>query len=162
MVNIMVQWLMTGFVSLMHPFFISVIEINHNAKEATVEISVRVFTEDFEKTLQKRTTTRLDIIKPPDNAFLDKQISAYLAEKIKLKVNGQLVAFHYLGHEVQKESVWSYMEVEKMSDVKKIEVDCSLLYDFEKAQSNIIHVKNKGTDKSYKLDYPKSGAVFEF
>jgi hypothetical protein len=81
MVNIMVQWLMTGFVSLMHPFFISVIEINHNAKEATVEISVRVFTEDFEKTLQKRTTTRLDIIKPPDNAFLDKQIGAYLAEK---------------------------------------------------------------------------------
>jgi hypothetical protein len=54
------------------------------------------------------------------------------------------------------------MEVEKVSDVKKIEVDCSLLYDFEKAQSNIIHVKNKGTDKSYKLDYPKNSAVFEF
>jgi hypothetical protein len=162
MVNIMVQWLMTGLVSLIHPFFVSVIEINHNAKEATIEISVRVFTEDFEKTLQKRTTTRLDIIKPPDNAFLDKQIGAYLAEKIKLKVNGQPVAFHYLGHEVQKESVWSYIEVEKISDVKKIEVDCSLLYDFEKAQSNIIHVKNKGTDKSYKLDYPKSSAVFEF
>ncbi|MES2373588.1 MAG: DUF6702 family protein [Bacteroidota bacterium] len=162
MVNIMVQWLMTGFVSLIHPFFVSVIEINHNAKEATVEISVRVFTEDFEKTLQKRTTTRLDIIKPPDNAFLDKQIGAYLAEKIKLKVNGQPVTFHYLGHEVQKESVWSYMEVEKMSDVKKIEVDCSLLYDFEKSQSNIIHVKNKGTDKSYKLDFPKNSAVFDF
>lgn len=153
---------MTGFVSLMHPFFVSVIEINHNAKEATVEISVRVFTEDFEKTLQKRTTARLDIIKPPDNAFLDKQIGAYLAEKIKMKVNGQPVTFHYLGHEVQKESVWSYMEVEKVSDVKKIELDCSLLYDFEKAQSNIIHVKNKGTDKSYKLDYPKNSAVFEF
>ncbi|MDB5210374.1 MAG: hypothetical protein JWQ30_1201, partial [Sediminibacterium sp.] len=154
--------LMTGFVSLIHPFFISVIEINHNAKEATVEISVRIFTEDFEKTLQNRTTTRLDIIKPADNAFLDKQISAYLAEKIKLKVNGQPVTFHYLGHEVQKESVWSYMEVEKVSDVKKLEVDCSLLYDFEKAQSNIIHVKNKKTEKSYKLDFPKSSAVFEF
>ncbi|MES2332255.1 MAG: DUF6702 family protein [Bacteroidota bacterium] len=162
MVNIMVHWLMTGFVSLIHPFFISVIEINHNAKEATVEISVRIFTEDFEKTLQKRTTTRLDIIKPADNAFLDKQISSYLAEKIKLKVNGQPVTFHYLGHEVQKESVWSYMEVEKVSDVKKLEVDCSLLYDFEKAQSNIIHVKNKETEKSYKLDFPKSSAVFDF
>jgi hypothetical protein len=162
MVNIMVQWLMTGIVSLIHPFFVSVIEINHNAKEATVEISVRVFTEDFEKTLQKRTTTRLDIIKPPDNAFLDKQIGAYLAEKIRLKVNGQPVTFHYLGHEVQKESVWSYMEVEKIADVKKIELDCSLLYDFEKGQSNIIHVKNKGADKSYKLDYPKNIAVFEF
>ncbi|MEO8171576.1 MAG: DUF6702 family protein [Sediminibacterium sp.] len=162
MVNIMLQWLMTGVVSMLHPFFVSIIEINHNAKEATVEISVRVFTEDFEKTLQKRTTTRLDVIKPADNAFLDKQISSYLAERIKLKVNGQPVTFNYLGHEVQKESVWSYMEVIKVSDVKKIEVDCSLLYDFEKAQSNIIHVKNKGMDKSYKLDYPKNSAVFDF
>ena len=53
MVNIMVQWLMTGIVSLMHPFFISVIEVNHNAKDATVEISVRIFNEDFENTETK-------------------------------------------------------------------------------------------------------------
>jgi hypothetical protein len=162
MVNILVQWLMTGIVSLMHPFFVSVIEINHNAKEASVEISVRVFTEDFEKTLQKYTTTHLDILKPPDNAFLEKQISQYLSQKIKLKVNGQPVTLNYLGHEVQKESVWSYFEVPKITAVNKLEVDCSLLYDFEKAQSNIIHVKSKGEDKSYKLDYPKTGAVFEF
>lgn len=162
MVNIMVQWLMTGLVSMMHPFFISVIEINHNAKDATVEISVRVFTEDFEKTLQKRTTTRLDMIKPPDNAFLDKQIGIYLTEKIKLKVNGQPVVLNYLGHEVQKESVWSYLEVLKVAGLKTLQVDCSLLYDFETAQSNIIHVKNGSVEKSYKLDYPKTGTVFEF
>ena len=162
MVNIMVQWLMTGIVSLMHPFFVSVIEINHNTKEASVEISVRVFTEDFEKTLQKYTTTRLDIIKPPDNAFLEKQISNYLSQKIKLKINGQPVTLTYVGHEIQKESVWSYFEVPKVAVVNKLEVDCSLLYDFEKAQSNIVHVKSKGEEKSYKLDYPKTNTVFEF
>lgn len=162
MVNIMVQWLMTGIVSLIHPFFVSVIEINHNAKEATVEISVRVFTEDFEKTLQKYTTTKLDILKPSDNAFLEKQISNYLIQRIKVKVNGQPVTPTYLGHEIQQESVWSYLEIPKMSAVNKLELDCTLLYDFEKKQSNIIHVKNKGADKSFKLDYPKTGAVFEF
>lgn len=162
MVNIMVQWLMTGLVSLMHPFFVSVIEINHNTKEATVEISVRVFTEDLEKTLQKYTTTKLDIINPADNHFLDKQISSYLQQKIKLKINGQPVVFTYLGHEIQKESVWSYLEIPKVAAIKKIEVDCTLLYDFEKAQSNIIHVKGKNMDKSFKLDNPGRNAVFEF
>ena len=162
MVNIMVQWLMTGIVSLIHPFFVSVIEINHNAKEATVEISVRVFTEDLEKTLQKNTPVKLDILKPADPAFLDKQISTYLSQKIKMKINGQPVTFNYIGHEIQQESVWSYFEVPKVSGVNKLELDCSLLYDFEKKQSNIIHVKNKGADKSFKLDYPKTGAVFEF
>ena len=162
MVNIMVQWLMTGFMSLVHPFYISMVEINHNANDKTVEISVRVFTEDFEKTLQKKTTTRLDIIKPADNAFLDKQISNYLTEKIRIKVNGQPVTLSYVGHEVQNESVWSYLEIPKIANVKKIEVDCSLLYDYEKAQSNIIHVKNGKAEKSYKLDYPKNSAVFDF
>ncbi|NCI49772.1 hypothetical protein GWC95_07555 [Sediminibacterium roseum] len=162
MVNILIQWLTMGIVSLVHPFYISMVEINHNAKDATVEISVRVFTEDFEKTLQKRTTTRLDVIKPADNAFLDKQISNYLTEKIKLKVNGQPVTLSYLGHEVQNESVWSYLEIPKISNVKKIELDCSLLYDYEKAQSNIIHVKNGKAEKSFKLDYPKNNAVFDF
>lgn len=162
MVNIMVQWLMTGLVSLMHPFFVSIIEINHNTKEATVEISVRVFTEDLEKTLQKYATARVDMISPANKDFLDKQISNYLSQKIKLKINGQSMVFTYLGHEIQKESVWSYLEIPKIAVIKKIEIDCTLLYDFEKEQSNIIHVKGKNMDKSFKLDNPKSNTVFEF
>ncbi len=162
MVNIMVQWLMTGVVSLMHPFFVSVIEINHNTKEATVEMSVRVFTEDLEKTLQKYATVRVDMIRPANKDFLDKQISNYLLKKIKLKINGQPVVFTYLGHEIQKESVWSYLEIPKITSIKKLEIDCTLLYDFEKEQSNIIHVKGKNMDKSFKLDNPKSNTVFEF
>lgn len=162
MVNIMIQWLLTGIVALVHPFYISVIEINHNAKEATVEISVRVFTTDIEKTLQKYTTAKIDVTNPPDNNFLDKQISQYLSKNIKLKINGQPAVLNYIGHEIQKESVWSYFEITKVADMKKLEVDCTLLYDFETSQSNIIHIKNKGVDKSFKLDYPKSAAVFDF
>lgn len=162
MVNIMVQWVMTGIVSLLHPFFVSVIEVNHNAKEATVEVSVRIFSNDLEKTLQKNTTARIDILNPPDKALLDKQISNYISRNLRFKINGQPVTLNYIGHEIQQESVWSYFEVPKITDMRKLEVDCTLLYDFEKTQSNIFHVKSRGQDKSYKLDFPKTGTVFEF
>jgi hypothetical protein len=162
MVNIMIQWMLTGILSLVHPFFISVIEINHNVKEATVEISVRVFSTDIEKTLQKYTTEKIDVENPKDNAFLDKQINQYLSKNLVLKINGQPVVFHYIGHEIQKESVWSFMEIPKITDVKKLEINCTILYDFESGQSNIFHVKSKGIEKSYKLDNPKSGTVFDF
>jgi len=148
--------------SVLHPFYVSVIEINHNPKEASVEVSVRAFAEDMEKTLQKYTTAKVDVLNPADKALLDKQISIYLSQKIKLKVNGQPVTLHYIGHEIQKESLWSYFEVPKTPDMSKLEVDCSLLYDYERSQSNIIHVKSKGSDKSYKLDYPSNIAVFSF
>jgi molybdenum cofactor biosynthesis enzyme len=85
MVNILVQWLMTGFISLVHPFYISMVEINHNANDKTVEISVRVFTEDFEKTLQKKTTTRLDIIKPQTMLFSTNRSAIISQTKIKIK-----------------------------------------------------------------------------
>lgn len=162
MVNIMVQWLMTGLLSVMHPFFVSVIEINHNAKESTVEISVRIFTEDLEKTLQKYTTAKLDISHPPDKAFLEKQISNYIREKLKLNINGQPVVLQYIGHEIQRESVWSYFEIPKITGIKRLEIDCSVLYDFVHNQTNLIHVKSKDTQKSYKLDFPANNAVFDF
>ena len=162
MVNIMFQWLMTGMLSVLHPFFVSVIEINHNPKQAMVEISVRTFTEDMEKTLQKYTTAKVDLLNPPNKELLDKQINIYLAQKIKLKINGQAVTMHLLGHEIQKESIWTYFEVPKVNDMSTLEVDCSLLYDFEKTQSNIIHVKSKGKDKSFKLDFPNTITAFEF
>lgn len=162
MANIMVQWLMTGMVAVLHPFYVSVIEINHNTKESSVEISVRIFTEDLEKTLQKHTIGKVDMINPPDKVFLDKQISSYISQRIKLKVNGQPITLQYIGHEIQKESAWSYFEVTKIPDVSLLEVDCSLLYDYEKSQTNIFHVKSKGVEKSYKLDFPASSTSFAF
>lgn len=162
MVNIMVQWLVTGLITVLHPFFVSVIEINHNPKEASVEISVRVFTEDLEKTLQKYTTVKVDMVNPTDKAFLEKQISEYLSQKLKLSINGQPATMKYIGHELQKESVWSYFEITKVRELKKLEVNCSLLFDYEKSQTNIFHVKSKGIEKSYKLDYPATATSFDF
>ena len=162
MVNIMVQWITTGLIALLHPFFVSVIEINHNAKAETIEISVRVFTEDLEKTLRKYTPGKIDINTPTDKAFIDKQISNYISQKLHIKINGKPVSFSFIGYEIQKESAWSYFEIAKIPEVKKLEVDCNMLYDYESSQTNIFHVKSKGTEKSWKLDYPKTTAVFDF
>jgi hypothetical protein len=162
MANILYQWMSAGIVALLHPFFVSVIEINHNPKEASVEISVRAFAEDIEKTVQKYTTKKIDLLTPADPVFLDSQIGSYVNQKLRLKVNGQPVTVKYLGHELQKESIWMYLEVVKVADMSTLELDCKLLYDFEVNQTNLVNVKNKGISKSYKLDYPKNIASFSF
>ncbi len=162
MANIMVQWLMTGLLSVLHPFFVSVIDINHNAREAKVEISVRIFTDDLEKTLQKYTRAKIDLVHPADKALLEKQLAAYMSRTLQLKVNGQAASLHFLGYEIQQESAWSYFEIDKVPALKKLETDCSLLYDFETNQINIFHVKSNGVEKSYKLDYPATHTAFNF
>ncbi len=162
MANIMVQWMVTGLLSVLHPFFVSVIDINHNAKASTAEISVRIFTDDFEKTLHNFSKSKIDLTHPADKVFVEKQLAAYVSQKLKLKINNQPVTLHYIGYEIQRESVWSYFEVQKVPPFKNVEVNCSLLYDFESNQTNIFHIKANGTEKSYKLDNPATVTNFVF
>ncbi len=162
MANIMVQWILAASMAVLHPFFVSVIEINHNAKAATVEVSVRVFTDDLEKTLQKYTPAKIDLIQPKDKVFIDQQLTSYIGKTLRLKINGKPVIANYLGYEINKESVWIYFEITSIKTMNTLEVDCGLLYDFETNQVNIIHAKSKGLEKSYKLNHPQQTASFTF
>jgi hypothetical protein len=64
-----------------HPLHVSVTEINHNAADKTLEISCKLFTDDFEKVLSQNYKTKVDLINPPDRPAMDKLVSATLAMK---------------------------------------------------------------------------------
>jgi hypothetical protein len=162
MVNSMVQWLTMAFIALLHPFYVSVIDINHNTKESSLELSIRIFTPDLEQTLQKYSTTKVDIANPKDKVLLDKQISTYINQKLQLKINGQPAKINYIGHEIQMESVWIFADIPKVTQLKKLDINCNILYDYKDLQSNIFHVKSEGNEKSFKLDFPKTSTSFEF
>ncbi len=162
MVNILVRWLVVATAAVLHPFFVSVIEINQNSKEKSLEVSVRIFTEDFEATLKKYGNTKLDLVHPTDKAATNKLVNSYLQSKLQLRVDDKPVTMHYIGYEQRLESIWVYLEVDNIATLKKLDVNCSLLYEFEQKQTNILHVKANGKDKSFKLDNPQSSTVFEF
>ncbi len=145
-----------------HPLYISIIDINHNAKDKALEISVRIFTDDFENTLKKYGNTKIDLTHPADKALADKLVSNYLLSRLQIKADNKNTTLHYLGFELQQESIWTYFEVTNIPSVKKIEVNTTVLYDYQEKQINIIHAKVNGDEKSFRLDNPKSYAAFEW
>jgi hypothetical protein len=161
MANILVRWLITTAI-FFHPFFVSVVQIDQNVKEKSLEVSVRIFAEDFEATLKKFGNAKIDLQHPTDKAAVDKLITTYIQSKLQLKVDGKPVTMHYIGYEQRLESIWVYLEVDNVTTLKKLDVNCNLLYEFEQKQSNIIHVKAAAGDKSFKLDNPKASTSFEF
>jgi 3',5'-cyclic AMP phosphodiesterase CpdA len=162
MANSFYQWLLAAIVAVLHPFFVSVVELNHDAKGKSLETSIRVFSDDLESTLTKFGNTKVDLAKPADKAVLDKLIASYVSQKLSVKVDGKAIALQYLGYEQKQESTWLYFETSNIASIKKVEVNCSLLYDFQNKQMNIFNVKANGIEKNAKLDYPKSTASFEF
>lgn len=146
----------------MHPYYISVVEINHNASEKTLEISCKIFTNDFETTLEKNYKTKVDLVNPPDKGAMDKIVNDYIKKHLSFKVDNKPVNFSYVGFEKQDEAIYSYFQVDNITSLKKLDIVNSILHDFSDQQINIIHCTVGGKRQSTKLDYPKTEASLEF
>jgi len=145
-----------------HPIFVSVTEIEHNAKDKTLEISCKIFTDDFEKTLRQQYNTHIDLLNPKEKAPMEKLVSDYVLKHLAVKADGKLTTLQYLGYEQQEEGIESYYQVNNIASVKKIEVTDNILFEYKKEQISIIHVIVNGNRKSTKLVNPDEKAGFEF
>lgn len=145
-----------------HPFHVSVVEINHNATDKTLEISCKIFTDDFEKVLTQNYKTRVDLTNPPDKKAMDSVVKKYIFSHLAVSVDGKPGTFSYLGFEKDAEAVYSYVQLDNVAAVKKVELMNNLMHDLFTDQVNIIHVIVKGERKSTKLDYPATTAKIEF
>ncbi|MCW3118845.1 MAG: hypothetical protein JWM28_2927 [Chitinophagaceae bacterium] len=145
-----------------HPFHVSVTEINHNAVEKTLEISCKIFTDDFEETLSKKFKTKVDLVKPGDKVAMDKLLNEYIHEHLQLKADNKAVVLNYLGYEVESEAVFVYLQAINIGSVKKIDAVNTILHDMFNDQTEIMHVSVAGNRKSMKMDYPDSRATFQF
>lgn len=146
----------------LHPFHVGVVEIEHNPGDKTLEISCKIFTDDFETTLAKNYNAKVDLINPPNIAAMDTLVKKYILSHLSLKINGKPVSFNYIGFEHENEAVFGYIEVVNIPAVSKLEINNSIMYDKFDDQVNIMHVKVAGERKSTKLNYPEKEAVFNF
>lgn len=154
---------LTSFRSVnLHPFHVSVIEMEHNASEKSLEISCKIFTDDFETILAKNYKTKVDLINPPNKAAMDTLVKKYILSHVSIKVNGKQVVLNYIGFENESEAAYGYFEVTNIPNVSKVEFRNVILHDKFDDQINIMHVKAGGNRKSTKLDYPAIDAVFNF
>lgn len=156
------KWLFMGWMALVHPFFVSVTEINHNAKDKTIEIACKTFTDDLETSIDKSFNMKMDLSNPKDSVAADKAVGDYIKKHFHLKVDGRPVQIEFLGFERESEAVWSYFQVSNIPSVKKIEISTSILFEASDKQINLLHVKVNGERKSTKLDYPATNAMFDY
>ena len=149
-------------IGAVHPLYISVTEIDHNAKDKTLEVSCKIFTNDLEATLEKTTHVKVDLSDPKNKAAGDKLIADYVGKHLQLKADGRVVSLQFVGSEKEADGTWSYFVVNNVPSVKRIDASNSLLYDNFSQQINIMHVSVGGEKKSFRLNYPDTEASFSF
>lgn len=158
-----IYWALWAYLSLAHPFFISLTEVRYNAGSKKMELAQKIFWDDLEVALSKEAGVTVDFLKPKDKAKLESQVKAYLLKHTQVWVNGKLVPLTYLGYEVEEDAAWFYLESTATNLPKTVEVQNTLLLrDFD-GQQNIVHVYlNSKSPKSLLLGEGKEKGKIEF
>jgi hypothetical protein len=147
-----------------HPLHLSVVEINHNKEEKTLEVTCKIFRDDLEKVLAKNNKTKVDLINPANKAAMESLVNNYIFHHVRLHADGRLVPVTGIGFEYEKseDAIYSYFQAENITSLKVLDCTNSILHELYEDQQNIIHVIVGGNRKSTKLDYPAVSASFNF
>ena len=145
-----------------HPIFVTVTEIEYNAKTKSVEVSTKIFTDDFEKTLRATYKTKVDLLDGLQKAAMDKLVSDYIKKHLIITIDGKANALKYVGFENIEEAIYCYFEIENIAVPKKILITDDILYEYKKEQISILHVSIGGKRQSTKLSNPEKVAEMKF
>ena len=149
--------------SAVHPLYVSVTEINHNVTDKTMEISCKIFTDDFEKGISDVLKKKVDLIKPADQEAANKLVTAYITQHLQLIADGKPLKLEFVGFERERDVIWSYFQVSGLPiPPKKLAVKNNLLYETYDSQINMMHVTISGKRKSFKVSNPDADVLFEF
>jgi hypothetical protein len=139
--------------TIVHKFYVSVTNIEYYEKEDALQITSRLFTDDFEKVLEERYEINAQLATPEELSTADGFIQKYFQARFLVKINGQDVPFQFLGKQFDNDLMICYLEIPriKLEQVKSIEIQNELLMDLFEEQKNILHFKIKDQKKSFVL-----------
>lgn len=137
-----------------HPLHVSTTEVSFNPKEKSLEISCRIFTDDFENALTKQYKGKVDLNKPSMQKQMDELIKKYINSRLSFTVNNKNTSANYIGFEIDQEATNIYLEITNVANLQTLSVNNALMYELFDDQMNILHVEKAGARKSIRVLYP--------
>ncbi|HJR06316.1 MAG TPA: DUF6702 family protein [Pyrinomonadaceae bacterium] len=122
-----------------HKFHTSFTEADYNARERSLEITLRTFPDDLENILSRRNgkTVRLDQKKEAEPL-----LAAYLQETFQLKnARGEAIKLSWVGMDAGVDSAWLYFEARMPDGFAGATLRNQFMFDLYDDQINLVNVK---------------------
>lgn len=139
--------------ALPHKFYNSVTNVTYSEKDAALQITSRIFIDDFEKVLQERYNLKAELATKNEAKEADAFIEKYFRTKFTVEINGKNAPYHFIGKEYDTDILICYIEVPDvdMATATSIQIGNEMLTDIFDEQQNIVHFKINGKKKSFVL-----------
>ena len=137
-----------GF-SFSHPFHSSIISLKFNDNSRSIEITMRVFANDLEKTINQINDLNIIIDKDDNMQNVDSLIFNYIDKTIFLSINENECDLSWIGKEFETDIVWLYLEILDIDKkIKKISAENRFLFSPFEDQLNIMNFYIHGKKKT--------------
>ncbi len=136
-----------------HKFYLSVTNVNYSEKDGAIQITSRIFIDDFENVLQERYGFDAELATKNESEEADAYIEKYLRTKFAVEINGKNVSYTFIGKKYDADVMICYIEIPKvdLATTTSIQITNEILTDLYDEQQNIVHFKIDGKKKSFVL-----------
>jgi hypothetical protein len=146
----MLGWFGTAASLNSHPYYVSVTELHFFEQRA--ELSVKIFTDDFEKALNSLPGGgKADLIRRLPSTKIDSLVAIYIRQQVKVALNESPLNFAYVGYEIQEDVTWAHFEARFEVKPKRVRIENTLLFDYFPNQQNIVHLEQGAYKRSRRL-----------
>lgn len=150
------------FAFTMHKYYVSLCEIEYLKEKQSIQITLGVFIEDIEVSLNKNTGKQLNLASKTEVANVNDYYKKYLNEHLQISVNGKNQLFKYIGKEYDGDIVRFYLEITNIKELKSIEVFNNILTEDFSDQKNIVKIKVKDFNKTFYLNKSNNKSLLKF
>jgi len=146
----------------MHKYYISLCEIEHNEEQKSLQITIGLFIDDLEFTLNKKHKKTLNLATKQEVENIDDYYQSYLNNHFKITVNNNLKSYTYIGKEYDDDIVRFYLEITNIEEIKALEIINNLLFKDFKEQQNIVKIKANNIHKTFYLTAKNDKGLLNF
>lgn len=143
-----------------HKFYVSTTEIDYRPDLETLQITVKVFTDDFQNLLQKRYESDLTLDPDSDSKKIDTYSTRYFRQKLNLNVDAKPVALQFLGKTYDIDQTTLFLQVTDVPVFQTLTVENTLLFELFDDQQNIVRVKTPTQRKGFLQTQGRAKDVF--
>ena len=152
---------LVAFVSA-HKFYVSVTNIEYNKSAKTLQITTRIFIDDFQRLLQERYDLKEELTTEKKVKEVEQMMASYIGKKLKILVNGELKTHTFLGKKYEDDVTVCYLEIIGVENVHSLEIENGILYEIEEDQQNLVHTKIGDQRKSLLLVKENDKGLLKF
>ena len=141
------------YISVFHPVHVSVSNVDLFPDQGEVQMSVKIFSDDFENIIKQKYGVQLEITKQVNPGADTSAINRYISESFSLSVNGtEIDKLKYVNTQLNEEAIWLYYEYYHTGKIDSIKIINSVMMDMFVDQINLVIITCRDNQNGYRLN----------